>query len=191
MQSMVPGNAGFDIVLRGYDRRQVDERLRFLGAELAAAEQALGAAQERTAVVEDELAAARAELGRAESTERSPRYGERMEKILQLAEDEATEVRERAAAQSAEVVQQARTEAEQIVATANVTARRREQDAQRELDRLGRLRDEVQERLRNARALLDDHLPQLQDAELTDAPVRAGDGATGKMGAASTKEMNG
>jgi len=30
-------DAAFDIVLRGYDKRQVDERLRFLESELAAA----------------------------------------------------------------------------------------------------------------------------------------------------------
>ena len=34
-------DAAFDVALRGYDKRQVDERLRFLSAELAAADNAL------------------------------------------------------------------------------------------------------------------------------------------------------
>ena len=40
-------DAAFDVVLRGYDKRQVDERLRFLGAELTAADSALRAVGER------------------------------------------------------------------------------------------------------------------------------------------------
>src|ERR1700712_3471346 len=52
-------DAAFDVVLRGYDKRQVDERLRFLGAELTAADSALRAVGERAALLEDALNEAR------------------------------------------------------------------------------------------------------------------------------------
>jgi hypothetical protein len=42
-------DTAFDIVLRGYDKRQVEERLRFLGAELMAAEDAHRATTQRVA----------------------------------------------------------------------------------------------------------------------------------------------
>ncbi|MPZ64118.1 MAG: hypothetical protein GEU83_00855 [Pseudonocardiaceae bacterium] len=90
-----PGDIHFDIVLRGYDREQVDERLRFLGDELATAEQALAAARERTAGLEEELASARGELERR-VPDPDVGFGNRVEKILRLAEEEAAEIRQRA-----------------------------------------------------------------------------------------------
>ena len=132
MQSNGPGDVHFDVVRRGYDREQVDERMRFLGAELSTAERALTAARERAATLEDELASARSELGR-----RTPEtgFGNRVEKILRLAEDEA-----------AEIVERARAEAEQ------------------ELERLTALREDVQQRLRSTQKVLDEHFdPSWQD----------------------------
>jgi cell division septum initiation protein DivIVA len=52
-------DTAFDVVLRGYDKRQADERLRLLGSELAAAESALRKATQRIAKLEEELSQAR------------------------------------------------------------------------------------------------------------------------------------
>lgn len=52
-------DTAFDIVLRGYDKRQVEERLRLLGAELAAAQDALRTATQRITMLEDALNQAR------------------------------------------------------------------------------------------------------------------------------------
>lgn len=45
-------DAAFDVVLRGYDKQQVDERLRFLGSQLTAAENALRTATQRATVLD-------------------------------------------------------------------------------------------------------------------------------------------
>jgi chromosome segregation ATPase len=151
---MDAGGPTFDVVLRGYDRRQVDERLRFLGAELAAAEQALGAAQERTAEVEDELARLRLEAGMREPA--TPVFGDRVERILRLAAEEAEEQR--------------------LLAEANTVAQQRQEEAGRELHRLHSLREEVANRLHGTRNLLDEHLTKAQWP-----PNRAGGPVTERM----------
>jgi cell division septum initiation protein DivIVA len=96
----------FDVVLRGYDKRQVDERLRILGAELVVACNALRLAQERAAMLE--------EVSRARSgadAQLDSNFGARVEKILLLAQEEAREVRRQADAAAAALVEQARAEA--------------------------------------------------------------------------------
>ena len=102
-------DAAFDVVLRGYDKRQVDERLRFLGAELTVANNALRAASERAALLEDALSEARSTSVGEPSGDLH--FGARVEKILKLAEDEAREVRSQADAAALELVEQARTHA--------------------------------------------------------------------------------
>src|SRR5215204_2012872 len=84
----------FDIAIRGYDRRQVDERLAYLTAELRAAEAALRRADQ----TEAELRQLRQQL----TTQNENTFGFRVEKILRLAEEEAREVREQATAQADE-----------------------------------------------------------------------------------------
>ncbi len=102
-------DAAFDVVLRGYDKRQVDERLRFLGAELTVANDALRAASERTTLLEDALSEARSTPAGEPSGD--SHFGARVEKILKLAEDEAREVRSQADAAAVELVEQARAHA--------------------------------------------------------------------------------
>lgn len=177
MSSTDSGHASFDIVMRGYDRRQVDERLRFLGAELAAAEQALGASQERTAAVEDELARLRAQAG---GREPNHSFGERVERILRLAEEEAEEVRARAADEAGATLHGARAEAERLVAEATGVAQQRQQESHRDLQRLTALREEIQSRLLATRSLLDGHLPALQEATVP-APGRGPGSGPGRM----------
>jgi cell division septum initiation protein DivIVA len=101
-------DAPFDLVLRGYDKRQVDERLRFLGAELAAAEDALWISQARAATLEVEMNQVRSESGSADSS-----FGARVEKILLLAEEEASAVRGEAGAEAAALLGAARAEADE------------------------------------------------------------------------------
>jgi membrane protein involved in colicin uptake len=96
----------FDVVLRGYDKRQVDERLRILNAELVVACNALRLAHERAAMLE--------EVNRSRSgsdAQLDSNFGARVEKILMLAQDEAREVRRQADEAAAAVVEQARAEA--------------------------------------------------------------------------------
>ncbi|MDQ3152454.1 MAG: DivIVA domain-containing protein [Actinomycetota bacterium] len=161
MSSTDLGGASFAVVLRGYDRRQVDERLRFLGAELAAAEHALGSAHERTAAAEDELARVRAQGG---AREPAPTVGERVDRMLRLAEEEADDVRSRAQEQAASYLRQAQQEAQRLVAEATAVAQQRERDAHRNVQHLGAVREEVQARLLETQRLLDGHLPALQEA---------------------------
>lgn len=97
-------DAAFDVVLRGYDKRQVDERLRFLGAELTVADNALRAASERAALLEDALSEARSTPAGEPSGDSN--FGARVEKILKLAEDEAREVRSQADAAALALVEQ-------------------------------------------------------------------------------------
>ncbi|HEX5347081.1 MAG TPA: hypothetical protein VFW64_08275 [Pseudonocardiaceae bacterium] len=102
-------DAAFDVVLRGYDKRQVDERLRFLGAELTVADNALRAASERAALLEDALSETRSTP--AGEPLGDSNFGARVEKILKLAEDEAREVRSQADAAALALVEQARAHA--------------------------------------------------------------------------------
>jgi cell division septum initiation protein DivIVA len=162
VESNEPGDIHFDVVRRGYDREQVDERMRFLSAELATAEQALTAARDRAATLEDELASTRGQLGR-----RSPEtgFGNRVEKILRLAEDEAAEIRQRATDEAAEIVERARAEAEQLVADATERAQQRSRDGEQELQRLTALHEDVRKRLRNTKKMLDENFdPSWHDA---------------------------
>lgn len=97
----------FDTVLRGYDRRQVDERLSFLRAELTAAEEGLRASQQRTSALESELEQARTKLTQRSDTDMENSFGFRVERILRLAEAEAKQVRTRADTEAAELTKQA------------------------------------------------------------------------------------
>jgi cell division septum initiation protein DivIVA len=99
-------DVAFDVVLWGYEKRQVDERLHVLGAELAAAKNALQAAQERVATLEYEVSRSRS----GGDPQPESNFGARVGKILTLAEEEAREVRNQADAAAAALVEQARAE---------------------------------------------------------------------------------
>lgn len=79
--------SSFDIVLRGYERKQVDERLARSSADRRAAAQRIGALERRVEELHVELQGAQRQAG-----ESAPTYaglGARVEKILRLAEEEA------------------------------------------------------------------------------------------------------
>ncbi|MGH3240863.1 MAG: DivIVA domain-containing protein, partial [Spirillospora sp.] len=93
----------FDVVLRGYDRHQVDEHIKSLDNEVRQT-------REQTQALQRELSDAHRQLQEQER----PTYsglGARIEQLLRLAEEQATEL-----------VQAARSEANEIKAAAKVDA---------------------------------------------------------------------
>jgi len=135
--------AAFDLVLRGYDRRQVDERLAQLQAHIATTEKALREEQRRCTELSGQLHGALSRLRQAGGGGQQNSFGFRVEKILRLAEQEASELRSHAAAEAAALVKRARAEAERLRAT-----------SERELVRLTALRDQVVVHLDEVRKLV-------------------------------------
>jgi len=140
-----PALPTFDLALRGYDRRQVDEYLDRLEHDLSVAQGDRDAASARIALTEKRLDELEAELqaARTELTESNhPTYaglGKRVEQLLSIAEEEAARLRadamrdteeERAAAGT--LVQQAQQEADKARREfeANLDARRRKAEQQ-------------------------------------------------------------
>ena len=109
----------FDTVLRGYERRQVDEfvverskELAWLKMELAEAHRQRRLATEHAEGTEAELRELRATSAHSEPASVEDSFGYRAEKLLRMAEQEAAEVRSQASRESAGIIEQARTEAE-------------------------------------------------------------------------------
>ena len=119
----------FDVTRRGYDRDQVDDRLRALTDRLAAAEEARRQESDRASRLESRLAEAGAagsapaapapsapgERGPASPDAPAPRaegFGARAEKVLRLAEELAADLRSQSAEEAAALVESARADAE-------------------------------------------------------------------------------
>ena len=109
----------FDTVLRGYERRQVDEyvakakdEVSKLKEELAEAQRKRRLANEHAEATERELRDVRAKSAHSEPRSVEDSFGYRAEKLLRIAEQEAAEVRTHASRESAAIIEQARTEAE-------------------------------------------------------------------------------
>lgn len=98
------------MVRRGYDRDQVDARMRELRDRLATAEAARQGAEQHARATEQELRARAAAQADAPMSQDS--FGFRAEKILRLAEREAADVRNRAANEATALLEQARADAE-------------------------------------------------------------------------------
>lgn len=120
-----PALPTFDLALRGYDRRQVDEYLDRLEHDLSVAQGDRDAASARIALTEKRLGELESELAatRAQVTEGDhPTYaglGKRVQQLLTIAEEEAERLRADAQRDTAEeraaagtLVQQAQDEAE-------------------------------------------------------------------------------
>ena len=103
----------FDTARRGYDRAQVDARIRELTDTADSEHRRARTAQTRLARARDDLTAARAQLDGARQPEpvSEDGFGSRVEKLLRLAEQEAAAVRDAAAAEASSVQESARTEA--------------------------------------------------------------------------------
>jgi chromosome segregation ATPase len=125
---------GFDIVLRGYERRQVDEHLAVTTAERRAAAGRVGGLERRVEELTVEFRDAQKRGGEVE-----PSYaglGARVEKILRLAEEEATELRAEAVGQAEQVRRAAETAAAQVRAQAEQDGRARREQARQEAAKL-------------------------------------------------------
>lgn len=119
-----PHAEGFDLVLRGYDRHQVDAHLARTAALVTDLQEALAAAGARESALAAELAAVRAELERGRPT--FDALGERVAQMLTLAETEAAQLRREAEHDAAALRSAAEREAADI-----------RSDARREADELG------------------------------------------------------
>lgn len=111
--------AAFDTVLRGYDRRQVDEAISRreeevdrLRAELAEMTRQRRLATDHAEATEQELRELTARSAHAQPASPEDGFGFRAEKLLRLAEQEAAETRSSAGRESAAIIEKSRTEAE-------------------------------------------------------------------------------
>jgi cell division septum initiation protein DivIVA len=113
------GSPTFDTVLRGYERRQVDDYIARIRTEVAAVRDELADTQrqrklatEHAEATETELRELRARSAHGEPAVKEDSFGYRAEKLLRMAEQEAAEARSHATKESAAIVERARTEAE-------------------------------------------------------------------------------
>jgi DivIVA domain-containing protein len=111
-----PESRRFDTVLRGYDRAQVDAHLARLAEENAALRRQAADADRRRQTAEQHASATEGEFRKLQSQRQGggpeEGFGFRAEKLLRLAEQEATELRASAAREASAVLEQARADAE-------------------------------------------------------------------------------
>ena len=184
----------FDTVLRGYERRQVDEyvtRLKDevaqLKGDLADADRKRRLADEHAEATERELREVRAKSAHSELRSVEDSFGYRAEKLLRIAEQEAAEVRTHASRESSAIIEQARTEAEKhrheveqsLIARASVleqqAAQRNAELQEREqqiADQLTAAREQA-DQLHAAAARTADRLRQESEAAAEEAKLRA------------------
>lgn len=109
----------FPTAMRGYERRQVDEyvtelveKLNRLHTDVAEGQRKLRLATEHAEATERELRDARSRPAPEAAPPAEEGFGFRAEKLLRLAEQEATELRANASREASAIVEKARTEAE-------------------------------------------------------------------------------
>ena len=125
--------SGFDVVLRGYDRRQVDDYLDRVEAALNDADARHAEDAQRLAALERQVTDMHERLADAERRaagmpEPAPVSGERIATMLRLAEEEAAEIRSRATQEAEQTLPQAQVLAGQETAKRTAELDRREQD---------------------------------------------------------------
>ncbi len=187
-------NLPFDTVLRGYERRQVDDYVAKAREEIAQLKEELAEAQRKRRLATEHAEATERELRdvRAKSAHSEPRsvedsFGYRAEKLLRIAEQEAAEVRTHASRESASIIEQARTEAEKhrheveqsLIARASVleqqAAQRNAELQEREqqiADQLAAAREQA-DQLHAAASRTADRLRQESEAAAEEAKLRA------------------
>jgi hypothetical protein len=192
--SQNPASMPFDTVLRGYERRQVDEYVSKQKDEITKLQDDLAEAQRKRRLANEHAEATERELRdlRAKSAHSEPRsvedsFGYRAEKLLRIAEQEAAEVRTHASRESAAIIEQARTEAEKhrheveqsLIARASVleqqAAQRNAELQEREqqiADQLTAAREQA-DQLHAAAARTADRLRQESEAAAEEAKLRA------------------
>lgn len=144
----------FAIAFRGYDRQQVDERMEDLKGRV-------GRLRIRAEAAEAELKVA---LSRLKDVDTGPPagaesgFGVRVEKVLRLAEDEADAIRREAEREAAAELTRAGERAKRLVADAEKAAQQQRDAADREVERLAGIRDEVRAQMATLHRLLADGL---------------------------------
>ncbi len=158
------GQEDFAVVLRGYDRRQVDDFAARMRHRVQDLEGALARTEQDLARAEQDLDRARREV--QEATERATRerptfeeLGERVTEMLRLAEQEAAAQRATAASEVARLRQDAEEQARRTVAEAERQAAEIEAAAQRRVAELNAQHQEVVCRLGEIRDTLTRLLP--------------------------------
>jgi cell division septum initiation protein DivIVA len=120
-ESWAPNAIMFDLVLRGYDRRQVDEYLAALSNQLSELREARQREQRRAEIAENEVRSAQLVIEElrqappsapAEEPAAGQGFGYRAEKLLRAVEAEAAEVRSNAAREVTALLERAREDAE-------------------------------------------------------------------------------
>jgi cell division septum initiation protein DivIVA len=173
----------FDMVLRGYDRVQVDQYVTELGEENAALRGALHRLREehRVAPIPEAPKPAYDPARYDPDTPAEDSFGFRAEKLLRLAEREAAEMRTRAtrdaegvesgARQRAEEqLRAAEQEADEVRSRAAQEAARLKKQATQEAARLGNLHASTKGELRRLAELLNAELARPDPAEPVEAP---------------------
>ncbi|WP_181871320.1 hypothetical protein [Sphaerisporangium album] len=183
---MMHEDLGFEVVMRGYSRRQVHDHMVRTRNQIRDLEERLARAIDQAEQGRIELAEARRRL--AEAPQDYDELGQRLSAILKLAEEEAKSKREAADADAAKTREEANAESERILSSAQAEAERRVHEATAAAERLlaqagsdaeetlGTARAESEETLRNARAEADRTLKAAQlEAErlVTEADARA------------------
>ncbi|MFC6081153.1 hypothetical protein [Sphaerisporangium aureirubrum] len=183
---MMHEDLGFEVVMRGYSRRQVHDHMTRMRNQIRDLEERLARAIDQAEQGRVELAEARRRL--AEAPQDYDEIGERLSAILKLGEEEARAKRQAADNDAAKVRDDASAEAERILTAAQAEAERRVHEATTSAERLlaqagsdaeetlGAARSESEDTLRNARAEADRTLTSAQrDAErlVTDANAEA------------------
>jgi DivIVA domain-containing protein len=163
---------GFDLVLRGYDRHQVDAHLARTAALVTDMQEALAAAGARETALAAELAAVRAELERGRPS--FDALGERVSQLLGLAETEADQLRASARAEADETRASAERDAAQVRSDARRDADELAESTRRELADLGRLREDLLGDLAEVRGSLEDVLARsTRRIDLSDTAARS------------------
>ncbi len=128
---------GFQIRTRGYDRDQVDERLAALDVTLREVRGRLEDADARVMTLSGEVAEAQRQLREVERPSYSG-LGARIEQLLRLAEEQASDVVAAATKEAEETLAQTRVEAGQVRAAAQNESADLTATAQRETSELRR-----------------------------------------------------
>lgn len=124
----------FDIVLRGYERKQVDDHLSRINSERVAGAQRINALERRVEELHFELQNAQKQGAEAEPT--LANFGDRLAKILRLVEEEASEYRAEAQVSAEKERKAAEAAAGQVRAQADEDARGRREQTRQEAAKL-------------------------------------------------------
>jgi cell division septum initiation protein DivIVA len=191
------GEDHFDVVMRGYDRRQVDERVSMLRSRAQELERRLEAAQNEAAEAWREVDSFRAAATSAPPT--AQQLGDRITGLLRLADEEAAARRsaaktdaDRLSKEAEERSRQVMTEAEErarrLLAEADEKSRRSDIEARRRIDSLERHHSDLVQRMTRMRDVLVDLLGQERSATEAAKPAPSSAPA-GQPGSAADDTM--